>query len=135
MRFVPQAGTPAASYLNFGSYELREYDPAKLPIRLESLLPYHARVTTGSRALLETPRLAIPGYRALVDGAPVQIRVSPDGYVAVPITPGEHEVIVDCGAPVAVRIAFWSCLACWGLFVAVLALELRKPDGATLRPT
>jgi hypothetical protein len=121
--------------MKFAHYELREYDPAALPVRLESLLPYRARVTSGTHALLETPRLAIPGYRALVDGAPVPIRTSPDGYVAVPITPGSHEVIVECGAPATVRIAYWSCLACWLVFVAALARELRKPGGATLLPT
>jgi hypothetical protein len=135
VRFVPTAGTPVAAYLGFGRYELREYDPAALPIRLESLLPYRARVTSGSRAFLETPRLAIPGYRAVVDGVPVPIRTSPDGYVAVPITPGEHEVTVECGAPAAVRIAYWSGLACWLLFVAVLARALGKTGGATLQPT
>ncbi|HEY4990209.1 MAG TPA: hypothetical protein VII09_10400, partial [Opitutaceae bacterium] len=120
-RFIPTSGEPAASFSPFARFELRPYEPENLPVRLESLVPYRARVRADAPSFLETPRLAVPTYRATVDGAPVAVQVSPDGYVIVPVGRGAHEVTVEYAAPVAVQMAYWASAAAWLAFALLLA--------------
>jgi len=120
LRFIPTTGGSPMGYSPFARFELIEYSPDRLPIRLESLVPYRARVRSDSPVFLETPRLVVPSYEATVDGRKVPVKTSMDGYVAVPIDPGIHEVTVSYVAPFPVRMAYWSGLAGWLVFAVVL---------------
>jgi hypothetical protein len=110
----------------FANFELREYDPAKLDVVLESLLPYRAAVNAPAASYLETPRLYIPGYRALVDGRPVEAGKSPDGFVMVKLEPGRHTLELRNTAQWPVRVAYWAGLAGWLGFLVVAARYFRR---------
>jgi hypothetical protein len=120
LRFVPTSGEKIGDYMPFARFELRAYDPRQLPIQLESLTPYRVRVKTGTSVFLETPRLAIPTYAAMVDGTPAPVQTSPDGFVIVPIDPGVHDVIVDYRAPIGVQLAYWAGVIGWLSYVGLL---------------
>lgn len=127
LRWIP-AG-PAArpeTYVPFANFEFREYDPAALDVVLESLLPYRAVVRAPAISQLETPRLFIPGYQALLDGRPVPVEKSPDGFVMVRLEPGRHVLELSYAAPLATQIAYWLGLAAWLGFVIVTVRYFRR---------
>jgi len=90
------AGEPGNNLVHEGGFFANLYvsklDPSKLPIRLDSFLPYRAQVTTEQGGLLETFRVFMPGYRAALDGREVPVGVSRDHLVTVPVPPGVHTV-------------------------------------------
>ncbi len=68
------------------------YDPERAPIKIESLMPYRARVIATRPGFLEIPRQWLPGYRADVDGRPVAVAESPGAFMKVPINAGTQTV-------------------------------------------
>lgn len=80
--------TPA----DFAELAMLSYDPARLPIRTEALIPYRARVTLTEPAYLETLRTFIPGYRAMVNGKLSPAERSPNHRVMLRLEPGENRV-------------------------------------------
>ena len=71
LRFIPTGAnaTPAA-FIPFAKYRLEPIDEQSLPVEVSSLIPYPALHRSGSEktALLETPRMFVPGYAATVNG-------------------------------------------------------------------
>jgi len=125
LRFIPTG--PHDSPKNhpaFGRYRLRELDALSRPVRLVSLLPFRAEVEAAGPALLETPRMAQPGYAAWVDGRPAPVRNSPQGLVAVPVPSGRHEVELRFIAPAQLRISYAAAGAAWALLLAAGAAGL-----------
>jgi hypothetical protein len=129
LRFVPTAGEPPLDYSPFARFELQGYTPEQLNVRLESLLPYRARVATRSAVFLETPRLAVESYEATVDGKKTPVQTSADGYVIVPVEAGIHEVTVRYAAPILVQIAYWMGMAAWLPYLAVVSSLLIRSGG------
>jgi hypothetical protein len=124
LRFIPSPGQAPLGYSPFARYELQEYSSDQLPVRLESLLPYRARVRSDSAVFLETPRLAVNHYVAFVDGRRTPVQTSRDGYVIVPVEQGTHEVTVAYEAPGIVRAAYWTGILGWLAFIAVFLSRL-----------
>lgn len=125
-------------FLSFADFTLRTYDPEKLPIRLESLVPLRARVHSPEPGYLETPRVFLKGYRAKVNGQEVRAPKSPDGLVMAPIPAGESLVEIDYPGPPGLKLAFWISVAGWlGLFLAnsifVFKPQLRTAAGGVVR--
>lgn len=102
--------TATASSIAPSKMNLLEYDPDKLPVRVESLLPYRARVRAGEPLWLETPRLYQAGYVARVGGRPTEVRASAEGLVCVQVPAGDSIVEVNYRAPVGLQAAFWVSL-------------------------
>ena len=90
-----------------------EIDAARLPVRIDSLLPYRSTVRTPQPAWLETPRMFLPGYSASVNGQPAEVRDSPQGLVMVRVPAGEIRVELRYDGPVLVRGAFCLSSAAW----------------------
>lgn len=130
LRYIPSPGESPLSFTPFARFELREYSSGQLPVQLDSLIPYRARVKSESSVFLETPRLAVSSYGATVDGKEVPVRTSVDGYVVVPIGPGTHLVSVEYHAPTLVQFAYWMGIAGWLAFVAVLLVGLARGRGS-----
>jgi hypothetical protein len=86
-----------------------------------SLMPYRAVVQAPAASYLETFRLCIPGYRAVVDGKDAPAEMSPDGFVMVRLEPGRHVVELHYSAPWTARLAYWVGLSGWAGF-AVLSI-------------
>jgi hypothetical protein len=107
---------------DFGSFELIRYDPNKLPIRLKSMAPYVAEVSSPSPGWLETFRCFTPGWSATVNGNAVPVRRSWNGLVAIPIGKGESEVRLSYRPPFALLASYWGTWAAW---LALGAVTLR----------
>lgn len=103
----------------FAELAMTTYDPAQLPIRTTSLIPYRAEVSAPGPAFLETPRMFIPGYRATVNGHPQAALMSPNQRVMVPVSAGENRVTLKyVGTPslltaLAVSGVAWLVLLLW----------------------
>jgi hypothetical protein len=76
----------------FARYRWIEYSPEQLPIQVTNWIPYEATVHSPAPAWLETSRVFQTGFRANVDGQPVDIAKSPEGLIMVPVPAGESRV-------------------------------------------
>ena len=101
----------------FGRYRLWEFDPARLPIVIESWTPYRARVNSSGPANLETPRLFLPGYAALVNGKLAPVVRSPSGLVAIPVSAGDNRVKLTYPGPMVLRFSYFFSLTAWVAFL------------------
>lgn len=119
LRWLPAKPEAWAGDRTFARFEVREYDPAMLDVAVESLLPYRAVVTAPAASHVETPRLYFPGYQAAVDGRPVPVEMSPDGFVMVRVEPGRQVLELSYEAPLVARIAYYLGLAAWLGFTIV----------------
>jgi hypothetical protein len=107
VRFYPETPKPRGEAgPSVGHAELLSYDPAALPVRVESWMPYRAEVQSPVSAWLETPRMFQPGYSAWVDGKPAAVRKSQDLLVAVEVPAGKSSVTLSYVAPAGLRFLF-----------------------------
>lgn len=136
LRFIPTGGTRTPSdYLRFARIRLAPLDPAKLPIRVTSLIPFQAAVRSPRCALLETPRMFVPGYEATVNGTRTPVLKSPEGLVMFPVPAGESQVELRFTGPVLLRVAFWTSALCWGVALVMAAvLATRALRGSSAKP-
>lgn len=119
MRLHLAAGrSPAAET----TVRLIEVDRSKLPLRLESLIPYRLTLSNAGAGWLETPKIFLPGYVAFVDGRKAEVARSPDGLTMVPINPRARQVVLRYEGTAWLRIAFWVTATGWLLVFAVLFL-------------
>ena len=126
LRFIPtEPGAKTEDFVDFGSYSLRQFDPAHAPVTLNSLMPFRATVRTDDSAWLETPRMYLPGYTATVDGHPVPVLPSPAGLAAIPLRPGSHAVELLFPGPLFLRVSYWLALASWAAVLTALAAQIR----------
>jgi hypothetical protein len=112
-----------------GQARLLSYDRDSLPVRVDSWIPYRARVRSPAAAWLETPRAFQTGYEARVDGKPAAVLESPDALVAVAVPQGPCSVELAYMAPSELRCLFWVSLlaiaaaAALGLVQSILHLR------------
>ncbi len=124
VRFFPSLPVTMAEGLQFASeVRLLAYDPAGLPVRVDSWIPYTARVRSPVPGLLETPRMFQDGYAARVDGAQAQVLKSPDGFASVALPAGDSRVELLYRVPRGLRLLFWlSSLTAVGAAAVVLSI-------------
>jgi hypothetical protein len=114
LRFIPQGTESKPSDIKaFARYRLQLIGGAKLPIRVESLIPLTAVVDSPKPALLESPRMFVPGYAATVNGSEVAVSKSSEGLVAFLVPAGESRVVLRFVGPPALRLAFWLSAGGW----------------------
>jgi hypothetical protein len=121
---------PGFEVQSFGHFKLLEFDPAQLPVRIESLAPYRATVTTSVAAYLETPRMFLDGYAARVNGHPAKVVRSPSALVMVPLAAGENHVELSYPGPWPLRGAYFFSLGAWFVLLAAWICSLRCRAGA-----
>ncbi|HMD60248.1 MAG TPA: hypothetical protein VKG78_02395, partial [Opitutaceae bacterium] len=97
----------------FARFWLYTYDRSRLPIDVKSWIPYRARVEPRGPAYLETPRMWVRGWRALVNGRRVPILRSRENLVMVPVEAGPNEVVLEYVAPPVLSATFWMCTSGW----------------------
>jgi len=134
LRFIPTAEHAKPSdYIPFAKYRLQKIDEQALPVRVTSLMPYRATVRSPEAALLESPRMFIPGYAATVNGAPAAVRRSAEGLVAFPVPQGQSQVELRFAGPLALHLAFWLSAAGWivaAIWAAARAMGSRSQPPA-----
>jgi len=130
IRFIPAlSGAKTAEFEAFGSFNLREVDANSEPIEVETLVPFRADVRTEVAALLETPRVFMPGYRASVDGHDTEILKSDQGLASIPVPPGNHTVSLWFVGPFILRLSYWTAICAWSatlLFVTLTSIRSRS---------
>ncbi|HEX7631688.1 MAG TPA: hypothetical protein VF388_06120, partial [Lacunisphaera sp.] len=108
----------------WGRVHISRYDPDKASVRVDSLVPYRARVIMSEDGYLETPRQWLAGYRAWVDGVPVEPLRAKSGMLGLPVKAGPHSVV----------LAFTGSARLWtGLVISAAAL-IGVVLGALMRP-
>ncbi len=109
--------TARASHKDFtaGRYWLYTYERSRLPISVESWIPYRVRFTAPRPAYLESPRMWLKDWRATVNGVAVAPERSPEGLVMVPVPAGPNTVTLDYVPPFAVQASFWIFAGAWVL--------------------
>lgn len=121
----PQVDTPA--FAQFKSFKLVEYHDAMLPVKVESIFPYVATVTTESdQSYLETHRYYIPGYKAWVNNHETEILKSPDETVMIPLQKGRNHVVLKYTATTEVRLAYYVSLTSWTIALLLLIILSRN---------
>jgi hypothetical protein len=103
-------------------------------IELRSLIPFRAIVQVDRLAVLETPKVYVPGYRARVDGRDAEIVRTGAGLVGVPLGVGRSEVIVDYPGNNLLRWTYGVSLAGWlALATCVVAVPVVDPAGKRMK--
>ena len=88
------------------------------------MAPYIAEVHSPAPGWLETCRCFTPGWRATVDGMPVNVRRSWNGLVAVPIAKGDSVVALNYRPPFALIASYWGTWVAW-LTLGVVVVRKR----------
>jgi hypothetical protein len=99
--------------LPFARFWLYAYERDRLPISVESWIPYRARVTAPRAAYLETPRMWLKGWRATVNGRWTATIRSAENLVMVPVGAGVSHVTLEYAPPLALAAAFWLGALGW----------------------
>jgi hypothetical protein len=95
----------------FARVRLLEYDPAALPIRVTSWMPFRATVTSPVKAWVETPRVYLDGYVATVNAQASPVVRSPEGLACVAVPAGHSSVELVYRPPFGLAALFWISLA------------------------
>ncbi len=128
VRFIPVLnGNTAASPEEFGSFKLREIDPSQEPVEIVSLMPFQANTRAGAAAVLETPRVFMPGYVASVDGHKGDVLRSDEGLASVPVEPGVHTVSLGFPGPLILRFSYWTAILAWAVTLLFEGFSLLRP--------
>lgn len=101
-------------------------------VEVDSLVPLGFRVHSPRAALLETPRMFVPGYQATVNGKVSAVVRTSDGLAGVFLPPGESRVEVGYRGGLLLRATYWLALAGW-LTLAGGSLWLPPAAQARLR--
>lgn len=108
----------------FATITLSRPEAVSPPVRIESWLPYRARVRLDEHGYLESSRSFFPGYKAWVDGARAPIASSPQNLLMVPVPPGEHIVEIRFVGTTPLLVCAVVSGVAWVGLVAGLALRL-----------
>ncbi len=124
----------AGASLPFARFRLYAYDRDRLPIAVESWIPYRARVTAPRAAYLETPRMWLKGWRATVNGHWTATIRSAENLVMVPVGAGVSQVTLEYSPPLGLVAAFWLGALGWtGLGAGALCQLVAWSGGSRLR--
>jgi hypothetical protein len=132
MNFLPDsvAEAPRGAPRPFARVSVEPLSAAGHVIELRSLLPFRAVVQSDRPAVLETPKVYVPGYRARVDGREVEIMRTGAGLVGVPLGAGKSDVTVDYPGSPLLRWAYGVSAASWlALGLCIVAMPFSDPAG------
>ena len=110
-RTDPAAPEPPAG--DFARLHVSPYRPELAPVRTLSLIPYRVEVDLPTAGWVETPRVYLPGYAAVVDGHATPVNESLRFLVRVPVAAGRHVVEVDFRGTPAFWAAWWVSAVAW----------------------
>jgi hypothetical protein len=82
------------------------YQPAEALIRVDSLQPYRVTAKLLEPGWIETSRVWLPGYQAVLDGKPIEHKPSHRGLTMVSAQPGKHQLELRYVGTTKLWIAF-----------------------------
>lgn len=135
LTFVPDSshGEGVARGAEFAHISLESGLATGREIELVSLLPFQAVVRADHEAILETPKMDIPGYRASVNGRIVETVRTAEGLVGVPVHPGTSDVRLEYPGVPALRWTYGISGFSWLAIMAAAALTRYPFRGRGLR--
>ncbi|HEX2100191.1 MAG TPA: hypothetical protein VHF69_05995, partial [Candidatus Synoicihabitans sp.] len=92
---------------SLGVLHVSEWHDDVAPIRIQEWHPLRLVLEAPGEGWLETFRSWQPGYAAWVDDQPVEVTRSREGLVAVPVSAGRHEVVIDFVGTPGLRRVWW----------------------------
>jgi hypothetical protein len=135
LRLIPTtSNTHAKTYARFARFEFRERPLVTSQIYVTSLIPFRAHVESPSAALLETPRMFLPGYVATVNGSAAHIRPSKEALLAIDVPAGSSELSLTYKGPPHLRVSYWFSLGAWTFLAAILLIATLRPRFSSPRP-
>lgn len=134
INFIEPDGQPAFPEIECARFELWEYDPTRLPIRIQTYLPYRGTIESTKPAFLESPRMWLSHYRARVNGKRVPVLRSPNNQCMIQLPAGISHVEIKYVPPTHVEIAYRVALVGWPITLAIgLALLFSAAYGPVVR--
>lgn len=91
-------------------------------VEVDSVVPLGFRVNSPRAALLETPRMFVPGYQAAVNGQWSPVVRTSDGLAGVFVPAGASRVELGYRGGLLLRSTYWLALAGWLALVGSLWL-------------
>jgi hypothetical protein len=117
IRYVPEvagiSGNPSGL---FARVTIEPFQPTDHVIELRSLMPFNAVIHAPRKAILETPRVDVPGYRAEVNGREATIVRTGEGLVGVAVPVGKSDVSVIYSGNKILRLAYIVSVTSWIAF-------------------
>lgn len=121
--FIRPSVKPVQSLSAFGRYRFAESIPALRPIETFDLIPYRSHVRALAASWVETPRMYLRGYQAIVNGKPSLTRASPQGLVMFQVPRGESLAELRYIAPKKVILSGWISGTSWLSVVGMFLLK------------
>jgi hypothetical protein len=97
----------------FARVAIEWLDAQERAIRLRSLVPFEVDVRSERPAILETPKIFVPGYRATVNGHLASVVETGEGLVAVAVPAGQSFVRVEYPGSIWLRLTFYASSLGW----------------------
>jgi hypothetical protein len=114
VRFIPtMAGAKPSDFAQFGTFALSELASSTESVSVQSLVPFTADVRSETAALVETPRVYMPGYHAAIDGHDAPVTESHQGLASIPVQPGDHTVSLWSAGTALLRLSYWAAVCAW----------------------
>jgi hypothetical protein len=127
LRFIPLTpGSHTADYISFGHFRLWDVTSLHRAVNVTGLLPLTLTADSAAPGLLETPRVSMPGYRAMIDGNPAKAVTSPEGLVAVPLPAGQHRVDLAYVGPLSLRLSYWIAVLAWTFVLGAATVQFLR---------
>lgn len=118
-RFVGRVGADDGDV--FARVTAEPTDEKDRSIEVISLTPFRVHVSSDHDNYLETPKLFVSGYRALVDGTEAPLVKTPNGLAAVLLTEGKHDVTLRYFGSQTLRWSYRCTAVSWVLFLGVIS--------------
>ncbi len=108
----------------FADVIVSRYDPAHAAVRVDALMPtYQVTATVSAEGWIETSRVFLPGYRATLNGQPVELRRSHRGLAMAAVGPGTHHLELRYAGSRGLWLALGVSTLTW---LAWLVMGLRR---------
>jgi hypothetical protein len=117
----------------FATVTVSNYVAARSLVDVESWIPLRVRVSMPEPGFIETPRVFLPGYRAVVNGQKAPVTESKHRLVMIPLSPGDHVVELRYVGTLRVWLAGGVSAAAWTAFV-VWRRRVRQDTASTAAP-
>lgn len=122
---------PVTPEFEAARYQIWSYEPSQLPINVHTLLPYRATVDSPEPAYLESPRMWLSGYRAIVNHKRIPIIRSPNNLCMVEVEQGRNEIEIKFKPTLRLEISYWITFWGWSVALVVGIWQLwRRPSVA-----
>ena len=121
------AGAKPSDFAQFGTFALSELGSSAESVSLQSLIPFTADVRSETAALVETPRVYMPGYHAAIGGHDAPVTESNQGLASLSVLPGDHAVSLWFVGTALLRLSYWVAVCAWAAIALTAGIAAFRP--------